>query len=139
VCLSSEDYKLKHKTIQSILLATAVLLLTASISLAADTSNKWRLEVSGKAKSDGSIVLELSPEGGVALTAEIVIADKTGENDVAKAIVKALKAELSKEQFHVERDDGEDVLIKKKRGQPKFGLVVISNTVENVRLNLDKE
>lgn len=129
---------MKLKLMKSVVLAS-VLLLTSNACLAAGTSNKWRLEVSGKAKSDGNIVLQLSPKDGTALTADIAIANKTGENDVAKAIVKALEAQLPEDQFHIERDDGEDVLVKKKMGQPDFGVVVISNDVKNVRLNLDKE
>ncbi len=130
---------MKHKSIKRVLLGTLLLVLAVNISQAAGNSNKWRMQMSGGANSDGTIVLQLTPKDGTALTASIAIANKTGENDVAKAIVKALKAQLPKEQFQVERDDGEDVLIKKKMGQPDFGLEVISNDVKNVRIGLDKE
>jgi hypothetical protein len=119
--------------------AVFLALLLASASLFASTSNKWRMEFSGKAHSDGTIVVRISPEDGEPITAEIAIANKTGENAVAKTVVKGLKAQLPKDHFKVERDDGEDVLVKKKFGTSNFGLELISNDVKNVRINLDKE
>jgi hypothetical protein len=34
----------------------------------------------------------------------------TGENAVAKAVVKSLKTQMPKDRFHIERDDGEEAL-----------------------------
>ena len=64
-----------------------------------------------------------------------------GENRVAKTIVNAMKEQLPKEDYHVERDDGEDVLIKKRHGTShhKFVVEIVSNTVDGVRMTLDKE
>ena len=119
--------------------AMVLAVLLASGSLCASTSNKWRMQFSGKAHSDGTIVVRISPEDGEPITAEIAIANKTGENSVAKTVVKGLKAQLPEDGYKVERDDGEDVLVKKKFGKSNFGLEVISNDVKNVRINLDKE
>lgn len=102
-------------------------------------SNKWRMEVSGTAKSAGTVVLKISPKGGAPITAEVAIADKTGENDIAKALVKGLKAQLPPKQFHIERDDGEDVLVKKKGRTPDFGLELVSSTVAHTRIHIEKE
>jgi hypothetical protein len=102
-------------------------------------SNKWRMEVSGNAHSDGTIVLRFTPKKGEPVTTETAISKKAGENDVAKLLVKSLKAQLDKKQFHIERDDGEDVLVKKKMGKEDFAFEIVSNDVKNVRLNLDKE
>ena len=41
---------------------------------------------------------------------------------VAKAVVVQLRAQATGERIAVERDDGEDVLIKKRRGQPDFAV-----------------
>jgi ABC-type molybdate transport system substrate-binding protein len=125
---------------RTVVLTMAVLLLTAGSVLAAPSpSNKWRLECSGKAQSDGTVVLKVTPKEGEPITASIAIANKTGENDVAKALVKGLKAQLPKDSFHIERDDGEDVLVKKKMGKGDFILEIVSNDVKNVRLHLEKE
>lgn len=131
---------MKYLTAKTMLLIMAVVLMMASSSLsAASPSNKWRLECSGKAHSDGTIVLRVTPEGGEPITAEIAIKDKTSENDVAKTLVKGLKAQLPNDSYHIERDDGEDVLVKKKMGKDNFLLEIVSNDVENVRVRLEKE
>ena len=111
------------------------LLLLLSFTAEAKPSNKWRLPFSGGAESDGVITLKLTPEGGEPIVAEIAITKGTGENDVAKAVVEGLKAKLPKETFHVERDDGEDVLIKKKYRAADFDVEIVSNTVEGIRIS----
>jgi hypothetical protein len=122
-----------------LVLVVATLLLAASLSAQAKPSNKWRLEFSGGADSDGTIVLRISPEGGTPIEASIDIEDGTGENHVAKDVVKGLKAQLPEDGYHVERDDGEDVLIKKRHGAADFDVEVVSNTVKGVRIHPDRE
>jgi hypothetical protein len=67
------------------------------------------------------------------------ISKRTSENKVAKAVVEALRAQLPEESYHIERDDGEDVLIKKKHGASNFGIEVVYNSVEGVRINPQHE
>jgi len=117
----------------------AALLLAAAAATNASTSNKWRLQFSGGADSDGVIVLRITPKDGESITAEIAIEDGTGENSVAKAVVNGLKAQLPEDDYHVERDDWEDVLIKKRMGAEVFGVEIVSNTVKGVRINPDRE
>ena len=120
-------------------LAAAGALLTATLAIEASPSNKWRLQFSGGADSDGTIVLRITPKGGAPIEASIDVEDGTGENAVAKTVVKGLKAQLPEDGYHVERDDGEDVLIKKRHGAANFDLEVVSNTVKGVRINPDRE
>jgi hypothetical protein len=120
-------------------LATAALLLNAALAAEPNPSNKWRLQCSGGANSDGTIVLLISPEGGTPIDASIAVKDGTGENSVAAAIVKGLKAQLPKDHFKVERDDGEDVLIKKRGGAPNFDVTIVSNDVKGVRISPQHE
>lgn len=117
--------------------ATAAWLVVAGA--AAAKSNKWRLEFSGTARSAGTIVLEFTPPEGEPLRATIEIADGTSENMVAKAVVVQLRAQATGERIAVERDDGEDVLIKKRRGQPDFAVAVVSNTVDGVSIDVERE
>lgn len=105
----------------------------------ADMSNKWRMEFNGSANSDGAITVRISPEGGIPLEITTLVSKGTRENMVAKAVVESLQSKLPRGAYNVERDDGEDVLIKKGTGTPNFGLDVLSNTVKNVKINLDKE
>ena len=50
---------------------TLLALLTAAVAAQASPSNKWRLQCSGGANSDGTIVLLISPEGGTPIEASI--------------------------------------------------------------------
>ena len=120
-------------------LALAGIFVTVALSACAASSNKWRLQFSGGADSDGTIVIRLLPEDGTPLEASVDVEDGTGENAVAKAVVEGLRAQLPEDLYHVERDDGEDVLIKKRRGVSNFDVVIVSNTVDGVRINPDKE
>ena len=120
-------------------LALVAAMLVALAGTAAAKSNKWRLEFSGTARSAGTIVLEFTPPEGEPLRATIEIADGTSENMVAKAVVVQLRAQATGERIAVERDDGEDVLIKKRMGQPDFAVAVVSNTVEGVSIDVERE
>lgn len=110
-----------------------------SAIVVAEPSNKWRLEFSGKAHSDGEITIELTLVGGQKYTVTAKIVNGTSENKVAKTVAEVLKEQLPKDVFHVERDDGEDVLIKKRRRAADFDVKILSNTVEHVRINPDRE
>jgi hypothetical protein len=122
------------------LLAAAATLLLAATASAADLSlsNKWRIEVSGGARSDGNIAFRVTTKEGVSTDVTAAIRDRTGENAVARAIRDAFKSTLDSKVYHVETDDGEDVLVKKRKG-PDFELKFVESTVESVRIHLKKE
>lgn len=122
------------------LIATALITLILSSAIAfANPSNKWRLQFSGSAHSDGVIAIEVLPVGSDPIVVEISIAAGTSENHVAKTVVEKLRSSLPSEAFHIERDDGEDVLIKKHHKAASFDLKIVSNTVKNVRIRPDRE
>ena len=112
--------------------------LLATVAMAAGVQNKWRLEFSGNAESDGRIVLELSPEQGEPQRATVDIRKGRSENGVARDVRDALKAQAG-QRYTVEVDDGEDVLVKKRRGEHDFVVTVVENTVDGVRLDIDAE
>ena len=102
-------------------------------------SNKWRVECSGNAESDGQVVFHVTPKDGERQVVTISIKRGTSENAVARALRDGLKARLDKSRFAVEVDDGEDVLVKRKGRAPDFALQVAENSVKDLRLNIDKE
>ena len=116
----------------------SVLLLSCTSLAWGSPSNKWRIEVSGGANSDGIITLAVTPIGYEVITVEIPVTDGKGENAVASAIRKTLKEKLGK-GFKVELDDGEDVLVKKRDKTPNFELALAESTVKGVRLNVQHE
>ncbi len=120
-------------------IATSMLALAICATALANPSNKWRLQFSGSARTDGVIELKFSPVGGDSFTVTVDIPDNTSENHVAKLVVETLKEKLPSDGYHVERDDGEDVLIKARHGAAHFDLTIESNTVEHVRINRDRE
>ena len=120
------------------ILLFTIFFLTAAQLAGASTSNKWRLQFSGGANSDGTIVIRLSPKEGDALEASIAIEDGRSENGVAKDVVSGLKDQVG-DRFHIERDDGEDVLVKKRHGNSNFAIEIVSNSVKGVRVNIDRE
>ena len=102
-------------------------------------SNKWRIQCSGNAESDGEIQFRVTPRNGAPTNVVVQIKDGRSENGVARDIREAFQAQLPKGRYDVETDDGEDVLIKKDLTEPQFEVALISSTVEDVRLNLDRE
>lgn len=121
------------------LIGIIICLSLPSVAIDANDSNKWRLQVSGGAESDGVIVITVTTADSQSIVTEIGINKGTGENHVARRIVRGLESQLPGDRFHVERDDGEDVLIKRKLGEGAFDVNVNSNTVKGVRINRDRE
>ena len=120
------------------LLAAAILLCFA-LPAAAANSNKWRIQCSEGAKSTGEITFRF--EFGAAEDFDVVVPvpDGTRENQVARLIRDTFRKQLDSRKFSVEVDDGEDVLVKAKRGQKDFTLTLKSNTVKATRIVLDRE
>lgn len=118
--------------------ALAAAFLVAGTAAAAEPSNKWRLAVDGRTTADGAIVLRLTPKDGTPTEVETAIRKGTSENDIAHQLVKQLKSAVGK-QYHVERDDFEDVLVKKKMGQADFTLELVSSSLPGVNLKFKRE
>jgi hypothetical protein len=129
----------KKSLLGKIILFFGLALFISSTVYAGDLSNKWRIKINHNAKSDGEIVFRLSPENQTAIDVTVHIKAHTMENSVAADIKKAMKAQLPKDGFHVERDDFEDVLIKKRGDTPDFGLELVSSSVEGVSIDIHKE
>jgi hypothetical protein len=115
-----------------------LVLAVASASASANPSNKWRLEFSGAAESAGTIVISVTPEGGEAIEVSTEIQKNDGENRIAAKVRDSLKAALA-DTHRVSRDDGEDVLIKKRSGKPDFDAALVSSTVESIRIRFQRE
>ena len=117
----------------------AVALALLSIVGSADAgSNKWRLQVSGGAEDGGTISLVIALDDGQRIPVTAEIAKGTGENAVAKRLSEAVRAQ-AEACCKSEVDDGEDVLIKKKRGQPDMDILDIQVGVQGVRITKQRE
>ena len=114
----------------------------ATPSLYADSprpSNKWRIEFSEGANSDGVITFLLTPETGHGQIIKAEIPDGTSENHVARMVRDAFRSQLEPKHYKIEIDDGEDVLVKRKHGQADFVLELVSSGVKSVRIHIQRE
>jgi len=102
-------------------------------------SNKWRIQVSEGAKSTGTMRFRFSFEDQPSIDAEVGVVEGARENKVASVIRDALRTQLPRDGFHIEKDDGEDVLVKRRGDTPRFALVLLTSNVKAVRIRLDKE
>ena len=118
--------------------AVAWLLVLVAGAAVATPSNKWRIQVSSDADSDGVVVFHIAPVDGEAVDVSVAIPKGAGENRIASLIRDQLRAKLG-DSYRVEVDDGEDVLIKKHLGDKNFDLTIAQQTAKGVRITLDKE
>lgn len=118
----------------------AVFMLAAlAFADAGHTSNKWRIELDGSALKTGDMQFRVTPSQGESIDIVATIASGRAEDAVAKDVRDAFAAKLNPERFTVEVDDGEDILIKKKDGQPDFALELVESDVRNVNIKIEGE
>jgi len=120
-------------------IGATVLLAALAYAGTSPTSNKWRIALDGQAQSNGTLQFRVTPRQGDPVDVTATIRSGRAENNVAKDVRDAFAATLSPERYTVEVDDGEDVLVKKKEGQPDFALQLIESSVQNVRIKIEGE
>jgi len=114
-----------------------VLFLCPALALAAP-SNKWRIQVSSDADSDGVVAFRIAPTNSSPVDVTVQVPKNAGENHIARLIRDTLRAKLG-DRYKVEVDDGEDVLVKKRTGGADFDLTITQQSVSGVRITLDRE
>jgi hypothetical protein len=119
---------------------TVVALLLVVVAAGADAKpdSKWRIKCNGKSKVAGEVVLSIEPEGGKPVEVVIAIPEGTSENAAAVIVRDSLKVPL-RDTHKVERDDWEDVLVKKRYKQPDFELILEDNTAEGLGIKVKEE
>jgi len=101
-------------------------------------SNKWRIKVREGANNTGTLLFRVTPDKGTATDIVVNIEKGRSENGVATDIKNTLKKALDPKVYHVETDDGEDVLVKKRKG-PNYEMKLVESTLKGTRVYLDKE
>ena len=101
-------------------------------------SNKWRVEVSEGANNEGVIRFRFTPKDGTAFEIPVNLKEGRGEDGVARDIRDTFKKSLDKNAYKVEVDDGEDVLVKVRKG-PVVAIEIAEQTVKGTRINIDVE
>jgi hypothetical protein len=118
--------------------APAAMEATAAPAAPLKLSNKWRIKVSEGANNTGTLLFRVTPDKGTATDIVVNIEKGRSENGVAIDIMDRFKKALDPKVYHVERDDGEDVLVKKRKG-PDYEVKLVESTLKGTRINLDKE
>lgn len=117
----------------------AVLALLLAGPAAAALENKWRLQFSGNAESDGVLVLAVDPWGRPPpVLVRVQVVAGTSENGIARAARDALRAAVGQD-YDVELDDGEDVLLNRRLFRRRFEVRVEENSIRGLRVNRDQE
>ncbi len=111
---------------------------TAAPAAPLKLSNKWRIKVHEGANNSGTLLFRVTPDKGAATDIVVNIEKGRSENGVATDIKNMLKQALDPNTYHVETDDGEDVLLKKRKG-PNFEVKFVESTLKGTRIYLDKE
>jgi len=120
-------------------LVSSILLAALAFAEGDHNSNKWRIELDGTALKTGDIQFRVTPRQGDSVDVVATIRSGRDENKVAKDVRDAFAAKLDPERYSVEVDDGQDVLIKKKEGQPDFALELVESDVRAVNIKIEGE
>lgn len=129
-----------NRTLKHFLLA----LLTVALVACASTpegggSNKYRIKFNGKADTDGEVVFLVTPVTGEAKEVRLPVEEGTRENAAANDLEREMKSVLGGRDYGIERDDWEDVLVKKDLTSDNFRLELVSNTVDGLSVRVVKE
>jgi hypothetical protein len=127
----------KHRVF--FVLLVAISLLAPAAGHAAKPSNKWRIEISEGANADGELVFVVSSMGSADIRVVATVEDGYSENHVARRVRDAMRDALPDDAFHVEVDDGEDVLVKAAGDTQPFLIRFEGSTTRGTRVNLDRE
>jgi hypothetical protein len=119
-------------------IAAAVCLGSFAAGVQADSAGKWRVLFGSRADNDGALTLRISPEGGAPVDVATAITAKSGPDKVAKTVRDSLRVALG-DGYHVETDDGEDVVIKREGKTPKFEVTLASTTLTGLDVKIKKE
>ena len=90
------------------------------------------------ANNDGFMVFRVTPKGGAAIEIRVNLKDGRGEDGCSRDIRDTFKKMLDKDNYKVELDDGEDVLVKVRKG-PDISIELVESTVKGTRINFDRE
>ena len=120
-------------------LVSSILLAALAFAEGEHNSNKWRIELDGTALKTGDIQFRVTPRQGDSVDVVATIRSGRDENKAAKDVRDAFAAKLDPERYSVEVDDGQDVLIKKKEGQPDFALELVESDVRAVNIKIEGE
>ena len=84
-------------------------------------------------------MLQFKPRGGYAFEIEVSVTAGTRENDIARRIRDVQRAELPRDAYEVEVDNGEEVAIEAGKGTGEYNVALLSTTAQGVEFEIEKK
>lgn len=122
-------------------LAALAAAVTCGPAVAADepAPGSWRIRCYGGADSHGWIVLSFVEGGEVRAEISAPIPNGTPENDVARRVRKSLRRALPADQYRVEVEGGENVVVTAKGDAQPFEIRLLRNTASGTVVTVVRE
>ena len=118
----------------------AVLVAYGALAMAADEPlNAWRIECKGGADAHGQVVLSFSEDEGSTTRIPVAIPNDTPENKIARRIRQELRQFLPKDDYEVDIDGGETVVVIASDAARRFEIRLQQNTVPGTEIIVTRE
>ena len=118
----------------------AVLVAYGAMATAADAPlNAWRIECEGTADAYGQVVLSFSEDEGQVTRISIAIPNDTPDNNVARRIRQELTQFLHKDDYEIDIDWGETVVVIARDPARRFEIRLQQNTVPGTEIIVVRE
>lgn len=105
-------------------------------------SDDWKIEVSGRADSAGTISFQMNFEpaedGTTAdpVSVDVLVPEDTKDNKIAETIANNFSASLDEESYKVNQSWGENVTIKARGKAADYELTMTSSNVQGVSIKI---
>ncbi len=120
--------------------AIALMIAISAAASAADTRlNALRIEVAGGSDDHGEIVFSFAEADQAVTRIPVAIPKGTPENKVARRIRAELRRALPKNDYSVDLERGEKILVSTKDGTRLFDINLVSNTVSGTEISIARE
>ena len=115
------------RMIKGLGVALACAFTVCSMAQSGPLLEEARISINSGADEDGSLIVRVTPSGGVAKEATVALKRGMGENAIAEAIADALRPVLAP-MYESDKDGGEHVKIRKTdRSAANFSVAVMFN------------
>ena len=113
-------------------------IVLGTVAQAADSgpAHKWRIDLNHQTENHGTLILRIAPVDGTPIDVETKFPADMNENHAARLLCDTLQASLDEQVYHIERDDGEDCLIKVRHNAPKFVVTLVSSTLTGLAVSI---
>lgn len=119
--------------------ASILACLIASGAAAEAASSPLQIEVTGGADSLGEIVFSFAEDGVEITQIPIAVPKGTPENAVARRIGKEFRRALPIDQYDVEVESGEIVLLSARGHSRRFTVRLVSNAVDGTQISIFRD